>query len=307
MKQLKPTEKINLKSPYKDIDYDRKHLLNVSEGLCQDIKTQENKEYGKKNLIYFSVFGDGYLLLLRFLLESIHFNTPKKNFDIMIICDEECSKKIIEWKVISCFRYDFMIVNTPEDGVDASINKCKIFSYNKINTYNKILFVDCDMLALKDVNIIFDNDFNNDILYTVYNKQVGFNAHSSYTHGLSKISKEFELKLEQKNQRAFNAGQFLLKNSTKMKNHFNKILWLINNWPSSYFFEQSFMVTYFCRNFITEAEVLNKYFEILIIPKNQQINKFHSDETVFIHFAGPPLNSDSKINYIYNYRKIHNI
>ena len=101
----------------------------------------------------------------------------------------------------------------------------------------------------------------------------------------------------------FNAGQFLFKNSTKMKAHFDNVNWFMQNWPGQYFFEQAFMNHYFCVNAFTDATKFDKF--VKLIPAGI-MEAPHKDCTI-LHFIGPALDGAAKITHLENYLVTNNL
>lgn len=298
--------RINTKSPYKNTPEDCDMVLELLQAMYQDAEDNiVDTQHGTKNLIYFSVHGAGYLNLLKLSLEAIVAATSTINFDILFICTAETKSAIEVSDYISPFNVHYMIVDEPEDGIEASKNKCKVFQWTGINDYNKILFLDCDIIAIKDTSHLFDLATQSNKLYTCYNAfPIGKNKmhyHKDAFHSISQISNEHFETLKLHNQMPFNAGQFLMINSDKMQEHFKNVNWLMENWPGHFFFEQSYMVEYFCRNLLTIADVLHQHILVCIITTVEDMVKLHNDDTCMIHFAGPPLQSQTKLEFIDSY------
>ena len=95
-------------------------------------------------------------------------------------------------------------------------------------------------------------------------------------------------------QYPFNAGQFIFRNSIKMREHFNNLNWFMREWPGGYFFEQAFMCHYFCKAKITDATLNDKVALISTVFNNLYSLK----QKILLHFTAPPLDAITKINYI---------
>ena len=282
---------------FKDSDEERHRCLDILNEKIQETDLIEEQLIKGKNLIYYTVYFDtGYCDLLNESIESlIKKSSNNLNYDILIITDNS-TRKIIE--SLSFFKKKkplFHITETPLDGVEASKMKLNIFDYPEINSYENILFLDCDIIFISNVNLIFKKNLNYNTLYTACNSNVGYNHHRSFHHGFEFLDEDHISEMRRAKQLPFNAGQFLFKNSLKMKNHFSNTRWFMHNWTGEYFFEQCFMCYYFCKAYIVD-DSLNKFASILstVDSTKSELNK-HS---VFIHFIAPPLDAKTKLNFL---------
>jgi hypothetical protein len=260
-----------------------------------------------KNLIYYTVFdkGDDYVELLYISIKSLIKTSTILNYDILILTDE--STKIKIEKHISSrlnFALKYEIFPSPIDGIEASKMKLHVFKYQKIDIYDTILFLDADTLIIKDISVILNNKWKKNILYTAYNKNLTFQHHTmNLFHGLDMINETQMNRIMKYNQKPFNAGQFLFKNTKQMYHHFNNVIWLMENWPDYHFFEQSFMNHYFCTNNLTNCELFNRYVNVMRCDTLIEPDK----DTSIIHFIGPALNGKEKIDHINYYQKFYNL
>lgn len=250
---------------------------------------------GRKNLLYFTIFlDDSYLELLNICLKSIVANTPDINFDVLFITDTSTKAKIEQFEVISNFRADYMLLPTPASGPIASLKKLNIFSYEKIADYSKILFFDVDIVCIKNLNIIFEKNLLPEKLYVSVNKIHKSPLLLSPTHGIMYLSKEDAAFLnDNPDSVPFNAGQFMFLNSSRMKNHFENILWLKNVWPDIYFYEQSFMNYYFVLRSLTcplnttkipqEGETFEQFENQLVSVTFNPGKNTNQDDTIFLN------------------------
>jgi hypothetical protein len=298
--------RINKRSPLQNTVENKQLVINNVKKMFEDVVAIEDEsQRGYKNLLYFTVDGTGYIELLKMCLNSIHAATPQKDFEVLIIADVNSQNTINTTFDLSNFNVHFMTVSKPRDGIDASKNKCRIFEWENINEYNKILYFDCDILCLKDLNVIFERDYQPHKLYTVYNPKIATHVVDSPYHAVTKASDYERLIYNNYNQRPFNAGQFFFINSLKMRHHFTNVIWFMENWPGEYFFEQAFMVEYFCRNILTVCDVIQNDVVIALIPHDKEVKKLHTEDSIAIHFAGPALNHHVKREYIDNYSKAY--
>jgi hypothetical protein len=281
---------------------------NNTEGAFKCLKDLDEKIFnnqtlspntiGKKNLLYYTVyFNTGYVDLLELSLETILNNSKKLKFDVLIITDEPTLNLIKNTKIWQKIKFKVLITPTPYDGVEASKNKLKLFDFEDINSYQKILFLDCDVVAVGDVNQIFDQELKSDYFYTARNLNIDEGFFTTIHHGFECLSKEFVREMRSAGQMPFNAGQFLFLNSQRMKGHFENINWFMKNWSLEYFFEQVFMCYYFAKAYMIEKDFLQKHASIVSTQCKTLLYKITSD-TILIHFIAPALNANKKIPFI---------
>jgi len=255
--KIKGRMTVNDKLLYGSTDDEKDLILGHLNQRFLKIKNTKEDYFAKdsKHLLYFSIFlNDAYVDLLYMCLKSIVANTPSINFDVLFITDEITKAKIEQFDIISKFNVDYMISDSVSSGPMASMKKLDIFDYEKISDYSKILFLDADIICIRDLNIIFNKVLQPEKLYVCSAK----NIHRSTllltpTHGIMHLSKE-DADFINKNpdSTSFNAGQFLFLNSAKMKAHFENVRWLKSAWPGPYFYEQSFMNYYFVLRSLVE-------------------------------------------------------
>jgi len=307
-------------SPYKDTNEDKLKVLDILDTKFQEAIKVDNTTLGTKNLIYFATYGNNYSTLLEQCLTSIYNYCKIINFDILIITDANTSKIIKSKEIIKKFNCNYFIVDTPEDGIAASMTKMLINKYYRINEYGKVLFLDTDIVFAKDVQEIFDIELGDkmevveaftlrDTGKTFYKDKIA-NLYSLYS-GLSFFTEKNEKFIEERDPNVFSAGHFLYRNTKQMQAHFENVNWLISVWPGPYFFEQSFLNQYFIFNDLVTYGNLSSRVEFITFLQGPYYDeptvKRHKDEHVFLHFAGQPINGAGKLQYIQYYCKAHSI
>lgn len=254
---------------------------------------------GKKNLIYFTFFGDKiYADLMRLLLASLK-KQPYQNFDLLFITDKKTLPEIKRSKELKGFNVDYMLLPQTEDPVEASFQKLKIYDYKKVDNYAKILFLDLDILAVGDLSMIFDERTRPNIFYSGSHR-LSQSHHKTVYHRLIEYSQPELDRMEQNGIFAFNAGQFFFKNTTTMRKHFENINQFISKWNGEYFFEQSFINCYFNVLSISNVLKFKEQFGFVSINQNQYNAKF-GPETVFVHFMGSAGDGHDKLSFIQSY------
>lgn len=313
--------KFNKNSVYKGLPEDKEKILTLLKEKFNYGMLQSSDAIGSKNLVYFSVFGVEFSLLLELLLKSLVKFAKPFDFDILIITDEVSKRAITAIDELKEFNYDFHIVETPEDPVAASMYKLNIFDYNRIHEYKTILFLDADIICFKNINFLFNKtDDVLDVVDNLYEKYKNEGmldeqiiSAATLTHSVCYFLKEDKEYIEKEDPTVFNAGQFLFKNCQQMKVHFENVIWLSKIWPSAYFYEQSFMNQYFVLNklcsFKSLAPVTN--LSIKIIAMKEPIEDWqkikHDEKHVIMHFAGDSTNAKQKYMFIKRYLNNFNI
>lgn len=231
------------------------------------------------------------------LIESIIKNTKTTHaFDFLIICDKAMYKELLtrfERKVFA-FPLKFFIVEVAKDAMEASINKLRVFEYPFISKYEKVLFLDCDIIVNMDLCQILTRNLDPSYIYAFKEKN-DFNEHLSGFWSLGNYSTS-DMEYFKKNWIfPFNAGCFILMNSQSMKEHFSNILNWIRTYRGVYFYEQSFMNVYFNTRNLVRYDVINDS-NYVMFPKE---TKDYPNK--IIHFCGFPGNGENKVKIMKKY------
>lgn len=260
-----------------------------------EIPISENP-IGEKNLIYFSAFGDaGYIDLAKPLLSGLK-NQPYQNFDLLFITDNSTKKKLDKVKELEGFNVHYMIQKKIKDPVEASMQKLKIFDFDKIHNYKKILFLDLDILVVGSLEKIFEEKIRANILYTGIHR-LSQQIHSTSYHTIQQYTDAHLDMMSKLNIFPFNAGQFLFLNTSTMKKHFENINSFIKKWNGKYFFEQSFMNTYF--NTLRISNVFRFKDQFCFITINAaDTHDVTNPDSVFVHYMGSVGDPKSKLDYV---------
>ena len=172
------------------------------------------------NLIYYTHgFNNKYLNMLELSIKSLRYTG--NNQDVVVICDEafvnDCKDALKNYNNIFIHS-----VKNSKSAPEASMNKLKIFDYENINKYNKIFFIDSDIIIHTNLNNIFNNITEDNILY-VKRESLKIEDHKNIFWSLQLYTEEQIDNFKRENIFIFNAGQFGFLNSEQMKTHFNNI------------------------------------------------------------------------------------
>lgn len=234
-----------------------------------------------KNLVYFILtYKHQYIPLFSMLLEGIcKYNNSKVNFDIMIITHQSLLPMIKSIKYLSEFNYEFMLVPDTDDLYTALKYKANIFDYPNIFKYDKVLFLDVDIIVQNSISKLFDEFKPKDgILYAIH-EQNGTHYHRFWS--LIKYSKDDIKIFNKKGIVTFNSGTMMFKVSPKMEEHFRNLKKLIaTSKVKNSFYDQSYFNHYFNKNLSIDTDYLQN--KIVIFP----ISNTYYPYPTFLHFAG---------------------
>tara|TARA_B110000211_G_scaffold4868_1_gene5427 strand:+ start:7562 stop:8386 length:825 start_codon:yes stop_codon:yes gene_type:complete len=241
-----------------------------------------------KTIIYSCVFfNEKYINLLNLLLKSYKlFGNSPDDADYLIICNPDFQKKI---QAI----FDNLNISGKIWCIDlktkfeAGYSRLKIFNYPNINLYNKILYLDCDILVTNSINKILDFQLENKL----YALKEGCNRNYH-----CEMFTDEEYKLLDKSC-GFSSGILLFNNNIIIENLFSQILLHIDNHITSMLpipgcLDQPFIVYHAVKNNLYDNQKL-----INIVISNP--NNFNN-ETIS-HFPGVPGHYESKIIKMTNY------
>jgi len=234
------------------------------------------------NLIYMCVFHQqSYIQLLKLLINSI-FVKANINPDTthILIYTSPSFHPIVE-KELADFtslpiRYTLMEIGTI---MKASCCKLNIFQYDQIHTYDKILYLDTDVLINSDVNVLFSVDISPDRLFALEEGELV----GDYWGG-----QFFDKATTSPTTRAFSAGVFYFRNSEPMRTLFAAILAHIQDYVYEknnrhpVCLDQPFLVY----NSVKQ----NKYDNQMMKTYLENNPRTASPEKIIYHFPGGPGN-----------------
>jgi hypothetical protein len=273
----------NKNSLYLNGENDHKLVFFHLDKKIKNIENESLEVIGQRNLVYFTIFNDEAVVqMLDLCLKSLHLTNLVKSFDVLIITDQYLKNKIINLPIAENFNILFHIMPSIQDSVEASMQKLKVFEFSQINNYKNILFLDADIVILQSIQQLFtslDNVTNNETIQTVFNE---LGSPITHYHSLRYFTDDDIVYMHQKKLKPFNAGQFLFKNTLKMKKHFENIIWLTKAWGGYYFYEQSFLNYYFnVKTKLTSNEILHPVTKL----NNYRGDAFHPYVSI-VHITG---------------------
>lgn len=234
------------------------------------------------NCIFICVFNDQqYVNMFYLLLESIFiYGNLDDNTNILVYTPTSFMNIIKKSHLFNDKKVIFEINDTYNNIDKACKARLDIFNLPSIKNYNKILYLDTDILIKDEINKVFDV-CKEDILYALEEGVIN-NGH----HGKILFGNEIN---NYEDKTAFTSGILLFNNCEKIKDLFNKINENIILKPyNGSFYDQPYIVyTAFKYNLYN-----NKILKSLVVNSD---NNIHSNKVIH-HFPGGPGAYEHKIH-----------
>ncbi len=228
----------------------------------------------RKNLIYITLFyNENYIKLLYILLESIYiYANINENTDILIYTNTNFMNKIKNSSLYSN-KLIFKINDSIDTIHEASITRLNIFNFDIINNYHKILYLDTDVVIIKDISNIFNLSIENKL----YVMEEGSIDSTTNYWGKELFGEKIDDFMDKS---AFSSGVILFNNCQEIKDLFNIIYNdLINPNKIKYeCYDQTYIVYHSFMLHLYNNKLLNDY------VTTSDIN-IYSEKSI-LHFAG---------------------
>lgn len=239
---------------------------------------------GNKNLIYTCVFMNrDYINLLHLLMKSIclYSNIDRDNTDMLIYATKDIANEICgKLAEFNDYKIPIFFHTYEEHEIVCIMQACscrlQIFNNNFIHEYEKILYIDTDILINGDINKLFNLQIDDDKIYATESGYIGhiyWGAH------------HFDFDVFDRETKGLCSGVMLFRNSHIIKKLFSEIndhIWyVLNN-------DQNMVTNVYDQPFINYTAIKqNKY-------DNQLINQYvvnnpeesYSKDVVIYHFLG---------------------
>jgi len=247
-----------------------RHYWGKKEGIPMSLK--------KKNLVYCCVFyNKDYLKLLNLLLASVAHYSKKESWTFLIITSKEFESNILAFSdtygiYLRTFTIDLTTI------FQAACARLFIFDYPEIGGYEKLLYLDTDIIIKGDLSKIFTLDIE-DLLYGIESGKV-----DSYNFG----GQFFNFEQIDRSLAGINSGTLLFLNSENMKNLFGRIRNHINQFtdegkPVPYCMDQPFINYHAIKDSLYNNKVLNPL--VSLFEGNDTVDNYST--SVICHFSFP--------------------
>ena len=245
-----------------------------------------------KNLLYFCVFyNSNYFKLLNLLLTSLKFYSNLDTFDILILTNESMREEVNELanklKInIKIQTFDFTTI------FQAACARLFIFDYPQIDNYEKILYIDTDIIIKKDLFLLFNLPIE-DLLYGIEQ-----GAANSLNFG----KQFFDLNKINPNTTGINSGTLLFKNSKTIQNLFSRIIGHINAFTDGkgivpYTMDQPFINYHAISSKLYNNQLLNPF--VSLYEDTDEVNNYET--SAICHFSYPIGNFNHKYDRMKNF------
>jgi len=216
-----------------------------------------------------------------------------QNTDVLIITSPEY-QKLIE-KEFTKYTFQFTVnyylldIHTL---FDAGCARLQIFNYENINLYDKILYLDVDILINSAINTIFDLEINDRAkLYVLEEGNIGHELWGGHL---------FDFSIYDINQTAFTSGILFFYNNYSIRQLFIDILIHIKEWIQDgkdvpVTLDQPFIIYNSFMQNKYDNQLMKKYFE----NNPSEVEK----EKIIYHFPGGPGFYSSKYEKMTNFWK----
>jgi lipopolysaccharide biosynthesis glycosyltransferase len=239
------------------------------------------------NCIFCCVFNqDKYVDMFYLLLESIlTYGNLDDNTNILVYTSTPFMDRINTSPLFTENKIKFEINDTLDTIDKACKARLQLFNLPSITNYNKILYLDTDIIVKNDINKVFDV-CKEDTLYVLEegNLDTGFHDH----HGRSLFGDELN---NYEDKTAFTSGILLFNNCEKIKDLFNKIIEDTIERPNDFVCCDQPYIVY---NAFKYQLYNNKILKSLVVNNDHNI---HSDKVIH-HFPGGPGIYQHKIDYM---------
>ena len=242
------------------------------------------------NCIFICVFNqEKYVDMFYLLLESIFiYGNLDNNTNILVYTSTPFMNVIKQSHLFNDEKIKFEINDTYDNIEKACKARLELFNLPSIKNYNKILYLDTDILVKDNINKVFDV-CKEDILYVLEEGNIS-NKNNDY-HGQVLFGKEIN---NYNDKTAFTSGILLFNNCEKIKNFFNNINEDIVKRPYQF---DSYEQPYIVYNAFKYNLYNNRILKYFVINNDSNINS----SNIIHHFSREYKSCQDKINVMSNF------
>jgi lipopolysaccharide biosynthesis glycosyltransferase len=244
------------------------------------------------NLIYFCVFhNEKYIELAELLLKSLSiYGKLGETVDVLVYTGTDYANKM------RLHEWPFRVIYKTNDTYDSIAKACRarldLFDFPEIGRYEKILYLDTDILIRRDVLPVFDLA-KKDLLYALEEGSLDMKVPYDYWGKTLFGPGEIEA-LEDKT--TFSSGVLLFRNGPTMRDLFERIRTHMSTGDPHEFHDQPYIVYHTIISGLKNNQVLKDF-----VGLNEESVK--TTKTI-LHFAGTPGAAENKKDKMVRYMRI---
>lgn len=242
-----------------------------------------------RNLVYCCVFyNKDYFRLLDLLLKSLKMYSSKGDFDFLVITQKQFEPLVKEIGRtldldLKTFCLEFSTI------FQAACARVFIFDYPEIQAYEKLLYIDTDILIKAPLDPVFQLlDGAKDVLYGIESGTIESLNFGAQFFNFSKIDKSLT---------GINSGTLLFLNSIQMKSLFQRIREHLEFFTQSgkqppYCMDQPFINFHAIKDNLYDNQILNPH--VSLFENNDTVDNYTTSS--ICHFSFPIGNFGHKYN-----------
>jgi hypothetical protein len=242
-----------------------------------------------RNLVYCCVFyNKDYFKLLDLLLKSLRMYSFEGNFEFLVITQKQFEPLVKEigrnlGLDLKTFCLDFSTI------FQAACARLFIFDYPEIHEYEKLLYIDTDILIKAPLDPVFQIlDGAKDLLYGIESGTIESLNFGAQFFNFSQIDKSLT---------GINSGTLLFLNSIQMKSLFQRIRDHLNFFTQSgqkppYCMDQPFINFHAIKDSLYDNQLLNPF--VSLFENNDTVDNYTTSS--ICHFSFPIGNFGHKFN-----------
>ena len=244
------------------------HLLSLAKPI----------EARSKNLVYFCVFyNKDYFKLLDLLLSSMKYYSTTDAFDLLVLTSPDMEQCVHEL----CTKFGLNIHVMPCNFTtifQAACARLHIFDYEHITSYQRILYLDTDIIIKADLAPLFVLEIH-DILYGLEQGCVTMPNFGSQF---------FDSVIRNSSKTGINSGTLLFKNSLAIRDLFSRMRGHIEAFTDSgatapYTMDQPFINYHAVKSDLYDNKVLNPY--VSLYEGSDEVANYET--SIVCHFSFP--------------------
>jgi len=252
------------------------------------------------HLVYMAVFHKkDYLELLKILMVTIHFFSKTDTLDFLVLTTESFEDDIVNISNLTGIPISmkFFTFTTMYESLCARLF---IFDYENIHMYEKILYIDTDIVVINDITKIFEIPIE-DKLYALGEGGIQYESWGSQL---------FDFNLVNADTLGMNSGILFFKNTNTIRTIFKNIMnhmkfFEDNHIPMPCCPDQAFINYYSIKDGNHDTDLMRTY--AVIYSKDAPLHPVSPSEIIFCHFTWPIGNAMNKrirmidhMNHIFN-------